>query len=591
MQLTKKWYQAIEKVAYSYQPLVNLQTGETYAVEALLGDVVLSGFPTIEAFFDTAFGETVLFGVDLELCRKAMGRFKDIPFHQKIKLFYNYDPRILEMPEYNTEAFEEVLNALQFPNDSLCFELNEQYKITKSKSFEPLIRGMKKRGFKLALDNFGVGFAGLELFYYSEPDYIKFDHFLINGIDKDYKKQTFCNYIVNLAKLLGVLVVAAGVETLDELKVCKKIGFDLVQGYFIQQPTKSPAEIKQKYPVVVQTSVGYFPSVSRDFELIDREIIPLDTIGVNDSIKVLFEKFHDNLRLNFFPVIDKSGFPIGIIHERDIKKYVYSPYGRDLLYNKSMNNSLRKFLSNCPICDINTPQEKILEIYINNPDSEGVIITHQQKYYGFLTAKSLLTIINEKNLALAREVNPLTKLPGNMMINRYIATANEDKNSYYYLIYFDLNNFKPFNDRFGFTQGDQVIIFLADLLKKAYHSSDSFIGHIGGDDFFVGLKRGMENLDDESDQVVKFIEFFNQSVRIFYAAKELQNGCYFSKDRTGKRKQFPLLSVSAAILELSPVSCGLSPDEITKKLADLKKEAKKSNSHIFVSRITETVSL
>lgn len=592
MELTEKWRRALEKVDYALQPLVNLQTGETYAVEALLREVAQAGFATIEDFFDAAFADGVLFGVDIELRHKAIRKFKEIHFYQEMKLFYNYDPRILEMPDYRFGVSEEILNAYGLSTDSLCFELNERHKFSKFQSFEQLISGLKDRGFKLALDDFGAGFASFELFYHAEPDCLKFDRFLIRDIDKDFKKQTFCSYIVDLAKILGVLAVAEGVETAGELDVCKKIGFDLVQGYFIQRPTQRTADLMPKYPHVAQHSRGNGLSVTRDFELIAREMIKLDAIGVNDSIKVLFDKFHDNQRLNFFPVVDKSGFPLGIIHERDIKKYVYSPYGRDLLYNKSITSSLRKFLSACPICDINTPQEKILEVYINNPDSEGVIITNLQKYDGFLTAKSLLTIINEKNLALAREVNPLTKLPGNMMINQFIAAACDDGGCFYYLIYFDLDNFKPFNDRFGFTPGDRAIIALADLLKKIYHASDSFIGHIGGDDFFIGLKRNAECLEEEYGQIEKVIDLFSQGARTFYNEMELQKGSYFTKDRQGKKKEFPLLSVSAAVLELPKAMPRLTPEEIARRLAELKKEAKKAaGSKIIMARAVERISL
>ena len=592
MKLTEKWRQALEKVDYAFQPIVNLQTGEIYAVEALLRDVAAAGFPSIADFFDTACAEGVLFGVDIALRHKAIRKFKEIGFHPEIKLFYNYDPRILEMPDYRFGASEEILTVYGLTTDSLCFELNERHKFSKFQSFEQLILGLKERGFQLALDDFGAGFASFELFYHSEPDCLKFDRFLIQDIDRDFKKQTFCSYIVNLAKILGVLAVAEGVETGGELEVCKKIGFDVVQGYFIQRPTQQTAEIMIKYPHVTQHSGGNSPGASRDCELIAREMIKLDAIGVNDSVKILFDKFHDNQRLNFFPVLDKLGFPLGIIHERDIKKYVYSPYGRDLLYNKSVTSSLRKFLSVCPICDINTPQEKILEVYINNPDSEGVIITNQQKYDGFLTAKSLLTIINEKNLALAREVNPLTKLPGNMMINQFVASACANGESYYYLIYFDLDNFKPFNDRFGFTQGDQAIILLADLLKKIYHGSDSFIGHIGGDDFFVGLKRNTESLEEEYALIEKVIELFNQGARFFYAEKELLKGTYFTKDRRGRKKEFPLLSVSAAVLELHQGRGAAAPGEITRKLAELKKEAKMAlGSKIVTAQGEETMAL
>ncbi|HBE80132.1 MAG TPA: GGDEF domain-containing protein, partial [Firmicutes bacterium] len=426
-----------------------------------------------------------------------------------------------------------------------------------------------------------------ELFYHSEPDVVKFDRFLIHGIDNDLRKKTFCTHIVNMAKMLGVLIIAEGVETAAEFSTCQKIGFDLIQGYYIQKPTCNIQELSYGYFQTGQGELEGKDGESRDVELITQAIIHLETIDVNDDIRILFDKFHNNLQFDFFPVIDKSGVPLGIIHEKNIKQYVYSPYGKDLLLNKSVTSSLRKFINKYPVIDINTPQEKILEIYLNNPDSEGVIITKAQRYFGFLTAKSLLNIINEKNLVLAREINPLTKLPGNILINQYILDIYHNLDCYYYFIYYDFNDFKPFNDKLGFGKGDQVIKLFADILKNVYHSDDSFIGHIGGDDFFIGLKRDGPCLNDELQLTKKVISQFAYTVSVFHNKEELAKGFYTAKDRYGKNRRLPLLSACAAVLEIAAGERGFSSEELTLKLSQLKKTAKDSPENIVSASLND----
>lgn len=584
--LPDKWMASLKKIDYAFQPITNSLTGVVFAVEALIRNLDRAGYNSVEDFFDQAYQDGVLFALDLELRKIAIRKFVEIEFHPKIKLYYNYDVRMLEMADHRFGATEGILTDYQLSNEAICFELNERHQVKQNEAFQSLLAVFKERGFKLALDDFGAGFSSFELFYHADPDVLKFDRFLIHNIDQDLRKRTFCTNIVNMAKLLGVLVIAEGIETREELVTCQKIGFDLIQGFFIQKPTCNIRELSYTYLDIIQLETDHAVHITRDVELISRELIKLDTIFVTDDIRILFEKFHKNSQFDFFPVIDKTGIPLGIIHEKNIKKYVYSPYGKDLLCNKSITTSLRRFISKCPIIDIHTPQEKILEIYLNNPDSEGVIITKAQEYFGFLTAKSLLNIINEKNLLLAREINPLTKLPGNILINQYISDLFTHVGNCYYLVYFDFNNFKPFNDKWGFGKGDQVIKIFADILKNVYHSGGSFIGHIGGDDFFIGTKRDKPCLQEELLLVWKVVRQFAYTVRIFHSEDEIAKGFFTAKDRYGKIRKISLMSASAAVLE---VPCGkrtFSPEELTMKLTQLKKAAKESSDNVAYASIS-----
>ncbi|HPO48719.1 MAG TPA: GGDEF domain-containing protein [Spirochaetota bacterium] len=577
--LSEKWKKRIKEVDFAFQPIVNPLTGLTFAVEALLRNTDKIGFENISDFFDEAYDERQIFLLDLELREKAIKKFCNIDFYKKIKLFYNYDPRILEMNEYRLGETESILTKYDLEKDQICFEINEKYRVNSIKSLKFFINKLKERGIYIALDDFGSGFAGFELFYHSEPNFLKFDRFLISEINNDIKKKSFCAHIINLCKILNVTVIGEGVENEKEFLTCKELGFDLIQGYFIQKPTKEVADLKYFFDDIKELEQKNKRKKSNDSYLIFKEIIKLDTISVNDGVKILFEKFHDKLSYNFFPVIDTTGYPLGIIREKDTKQYVYSPYGKDLLLNKSMNKSLNKFITICPTLDIKTPQDKILEVFVNNPESEGIIITENTKYVGFLNAKSLLNILNEKNITYARETNPLTKLPGNILINQYILDSFEENEYYYYFIYFDFDNFKPFNDKFGFRQGDRAITLFADILKKSYDKED-FIGHIGGDDFFVGVKKKENAKTEIIVEIKKLIDKFTDGISSFYSKEEFVRGFYSSVDRSGIRKRFALLSVSSAIIEISKNSNNITQDDISLKLAELKKEAKRSRERI-----------
>ena len=188
----------------------------------------------------------------------------------------------------------------------------------------------------------------------------------------------------------------------------------------------------------------------------------------------------------------------------------------------------------------------------------------------------LLKVINEKHLANARDQNPLTQLPGNNAITTFINEALLD-DSEYVLVYFDLNNFKPFNDTFGFRQGDRAILMFAETLRK---SSSNFIGHIGGDDFFIGLKT---NLDDARLLVSEILDKFTHNMESFYSPEIRQSKQYSGHDREGNFKLFPLLSCSAAMILIPTGERTKTIDQIISQIADIKSDAKNSPDNIAIT--------
>ncbi len=269
-----------------------------------------------------------------------------------------------------------------------------------------------------------------------------------------------------------------------------------------------------------------------------------------------------------------------MIREKELKEYVYSKYGKDLLMNKTIGKTIMDFLVKCQIMDINTKIENILEYYAADDTSEGILITDNGKYIGFLSSRSLIKVLNEKNIALARDQNPLTRLPGNTIIHEYIEHAIAITSTEYILVYFDFDNFKPFNDKYGFRQGDRAILLFADILKKSNVLGRFFIGHIGGDDFFAGYKNDKVNNIDFLDTVKVIINKFKDSVLSLYDAEDRKRGYIISYDRDGTKKQFPLLSVSAAVICLPPNRQRITLEELNILMARTKKEAKISPDKI-----------
>lgn len=143
------------------------------------------------------------------------------------------------------------------------------------------------------------------------------------------------------------------------------------------------------------------------------------------------------------------------------------------------------------------------------------------------------------------EVNLLTRLPGNIAIIKQIQ-KRLDRGDIFALAYLDLDNFKPFNDKYGFVRGDEVLKMLGRLILNTVRQKQpqrSFVGHIGGDDFVFIMD--VKNIEDTSREI---IDNFNKIIPTFYDVDDKMKGFIESVDRQGKSKSFPFITISIGIV-------------------------------------------
>jgi diguanylate cyclase (GGDEF) domain len=202
---------------------------------------------------------------------------------------------------------------------------------------------------------------------------------------------------------------------------------------------------------------------------------------------------------------------------------------------------IRKYPSctNIPIIILTSDEEKDTKLeglsldideYLTKPADEDEIVARVQ----LLIKRSMQKI----------DSNPLTKLPGNPSIQKKIeeVIAKQEK---FAVMYLDLNNFKVYNDVYGFKEGDNVIKQTAKLIETVSLNYDfsSFLGHIGGDDFICICKA--ESAEEIAKQIIMEFNFLAPS---FYNETDRQKGFVSAKDRSGDMKDFALLSIAIAIV-------------------------------------------
>ncbi len=181
----------------------------------------------------------------------------------------------------------------------------------------------------------------------------------------------------------------------------------------------------------------------------------------------------------------------------------------------------------------------------------------------------------------ALDSNPMTGLPGNNSVANRIKEALQKKESVC-VIYSDLDNFKAFNDKYGFALGDEALMFASKVLQdaiRAAKASDAFVGHIGGDDFVVIVPTQLAQ--QTADEIV---QRFDKGIIKFYSSEDAAAKCFQSINRQGDEQTFPLMSISLAGVDLSHQTYK-QYIEVNDACASAKKMAKTlSGSSFFMDR-------
>jgi len=177
----------------------------------------------------------------------------------------------------------------------------------------------------------------------------------------------------------------------------------------------------------------------------------------------------------------------------------------------------------------------------------------------------------------AKGANPLTGLPGNNIIIQKIEEMIQAKKEFA-VIYGDLDNFKAYNDRYGFSKGDDAILYTRDCFQDAarrFGNEDTFVGHEGGDDFVV-----VTGFDDWEPVCKGIIAAFDSDVKQFYNEADAKSGFIESLDRQGRRMRFPLMSISLAVASnhYRPVS---DHRMVVSIAAEMKKFVKKTEGSTY----------
>jgi GGDEF domain-containing protein len=302
----------------------------------------------------------------------------------------------------------------------------------------------------------------------------------------------------------------------------------------------------------------------------------LSTPGYVFSPDEKAETVYDTLRLNptitYFTVLEND-LAVGFMTRTALHELLGGRYGFTLNSRKTIRQIINAdFLRVNYIMPVDHVSRLAMQRHFERL-YDPIVVEKDRKYFGVVTIKDLLDTCTKIEVDIAGQSNPLTGLPGNLLLEKEIL-ARVFGSQPYCITYYDVDNFKAYNDAYGFQNGDLMLALTSDILKKCA-AKNEFIGHIGGDDFIV-----ICDYHEGEVYCQKVLDEFASRVTSLYRDEDVNNGFIVSKNRSGVTENFPIASLSIAGIS-NKKNTYQNIDDFSNDIARLKKVCKQNLGNYY----------
>lgn len=576
--LKREFFQSLEITPY-YQPIIDLYNSQVVGYEALSRFLLKGESLPPSKVFRMAEEIGVLGELDM-ICRERSVLI--FPKGLNSLLFLNVSPSYLASEYFGKNKTLELVESVGLRPESVVLELSEVERVKDVELLKRAIGHYKSLGFLVGIDDIGTGYNSLQLFLELDGhlDFVKFPRELVNGVSRSKIKYQLLKVLTEVSLQMGIRSIYEGVEQEEDVKTLYyDLKAHLFQGFYFAKPMPA-AEIIKFQP-------GITLKVREEEEYIQGEIPALIKLDPKEKFHKLLDLLENLQKRYFFLDLDRKKYLV----DSWKLKYSLNQKLRNLFYYKDLEEVVGKLsslfmnLEDLPYISPEALKIKSLLEELLSSSHDFVLLKRGQEIQ-ILEKQHLLDIFYKELSKELLDKNPLTQLPGNRAIGEKIEELSK-RGEDFYVCYLDLDNFKAFNDAYGFYLGDQMIkkvgLFLSLFEKE--DPNKRFVGHIGGDDFIILLWG--EDVSKLVEELLYLIKNLQKELLAFYSQEDRERGYFVGKDREENLREFPIASISAVLLKGSSDLLDLS-----KRSAKYKKLVKaQRGSALFVEDLNQILTI
>ena len=562
-----------------FQPIVDVKDAVVYAHEALIRGPQGSPLQSADALLRAAEDEGLLYELELHCVYLALRTWGGA--RQPGRLFLNISAHALHrlVALGGATTLARAMRELGVSPRMVVLEITEHERVHDMEQLVEVAQALRTIGLSLALDDFGDGRSSLRLWSQVRPDIVKIDKYFSRDISSNADKLKTLQALLQIADVFGTALVAEGIESEADLRVVRDLGIAYGQGYLLGRPSREVAAglAVEAGTVLLDARVAVMPEqrqVARMGQLRHLSLIHAPTVSrsaTNDEVAAIFQDHPD---LHAVAVMDNVR-PLAIINRQQFMDHYATLYFREIFGKRSC---LLHANMEPRLIERNHDIDELIGILTSQDQrylSDGFIVTENGRYIGLGTGEQLVRSVTELRLEAARHANPLTFLPGNIPISLHIKRLL-DSGAPFVACYLDMNNFKPFNDHYGYWRGDEMIRLLARLATSHSDPQSDFVGHVGGDDFLILFQS-----TDWRRRCEQIIGEFARMARELYDEVARLTGGIHAEDRHGVTRFFPCTTLSVGALCISGGQFR-DAEEVASQAALAKRQAKQAEAGLYV---------
>jgi diguanylate cyclase (GGDEF)-like protein len=525
-----------------FQPIISMVDGTVYAHEALIRGPQGTALHTPDALLHAAADEGLGYEFEYACLIAALRTWGSL--RMVGRLFVNISANALTHlhGQHGSDDLLKLISSMGVAARMLVLEITEHERVDDMDHLADVVRQLRTLGMSLALDDFGDGRSSLRLWSQLKPEVVKIDKYFTKDISEHGDKLKTIQALQQIASVFGSELVAEGIETAEDMRVLRDLGISYGQGYFLGHPDSNPARYvnADAQRVLGERQVAVFPELSRASvlgQLRNVALVEAPHVTGASSNDELATVFLQNTQLHAVALLEGDR-PVGIINRVQFMNEYSKLYYREVWGRKS-----------CAIHANDQPRvverehsvDELVGILTSQDQRyllDGFIVTDNGRYVGLGTGDQLVRSVTETRIEAARHANPLTFLPGNIPISLHMERLLKKKVRFV-ACYADLNNFKPFNDYYGYWRGDEMIRLLSRIAMEQCNAQRDFLGHVGGDDFILLFQS-----QDWLQRCETLVNDFNARALDMFDAAARKAGGIEAEDRHGVMRFFPCTTVS-----------------------------------------------